>query len=54
MPAMVPGRRIRKTPPDSAALHSPLLMPPAAKWVDTREEEQAVWVLTQGPVSPKE
>ena len=52
MPAMVPASRTMKTPAARDEVQSAWVRPAAARWVATRDEEQAVWVLMQGPCSP--
>lgn len=41
------------TPAATAMVASPLSRPLCARWPATRDDEQAVSVLTQGPVNPK-
>ena len=48
MPLMVPGRSIMKMPHAAAASASPFSSPLWARWVATREDEQAVCVLWGG------
>ena len=49
MPAMVPCNSTRKTPAATAASHSALSSPLAAKCAATNDDEHAVCVLMQGP-----
>jgi hypothetical protein len=53
MEAVVMGSSMALTPPATAATVSPASSPLCAWWADTREEEQAVSVETQGPARPK-
>lgn len=52
-PQAAAGSSMAFTPAAMAWADSPDLRLPAARWVATREEEQAVLVGTQGPVKPK-
>jgi hypothetical protein len=49
---MRPESMIMKTPADSAPAASRLRNAVAARWVETRDDEHAVFVDTQGPVRP--
>ena len=49
MAAVVPASSMTLLPAATAALHSSSSSPLCARWVATREEEQAVSVLMQGP-----
>ncbi|GLY15219.1 hypothetical protein Kisp01_22340 [Kineosporia sp. NBRC 101677] len=48
-----PGWDITVTPPARASEHSPERRACAARWIATREDEQAVSTVTAGPSRPK-
>ncbi len=49
----ISGLAMRAAPPASAREHSPLRSDWIAEWRATREEEQAVSMVTAGPSSPR-
>ena len=52
MATVVREDSMRLTPAATAEVASPFSRPLCARWPATRDEEQAVSVLTQGPVRP--